>query len=126
MKVLSILLALVNSIISGLILLSCVSFKYLHLEALVRISGRLGTALLVILVGALTYRDGVRPLHPAVLLVAGMMLVLLGTGSAVWGVHLSLVSGDLKKAVILYGGSLVAQGIVSIWGLAEPGVATMG
>jgi hypothetical protein len=125
MKVLSILLALVNSIISGLILLSCVSFKYLHLEALVRISGRLGTALLVILVGALTYRDGVRPLHPAVLLVAGMMLVLLGTGSAVWGVHLSLVSGDLKKAVILYGGSLVAQGIVSIWGLAEPGISAM-
>ena len=125
MKVLSILFALVNSILSGLVLLSCVSLKYLHLDALVRISGRVGTALLVILVGALTFRDGVRPLHPVILLVGGMLLVLLGTGSAVWGVHLSLVSGDLKKAVILYGGSLVVQGIASIGGLGEsalPGI----
>jgi hypothetical protein len=124
MKVLSILMAMVNTLLSGLILLSCVSFKYLHLDALVRISGRLATALLVILVGALTYRDGVRPLHPAVLLIGGMMLILLGTGSAVWGIHLSLVSGDLKKAVILYGGSLVVQGNGSIWGLAEPALPT--
>ena len=122
MKVISILFALVNSILSSLVLLSCVSVKYLHLDALVRISGRVGTALLVILVGALTFRDGVRPLPPAILLVGGMLLVLLGTGSAVWGVHLSLVSGDLKKAVILYGGSLVMQGIVSIGGLGEPSV----
>jgi len=125
MKVLSILFALVNSILSALVLLSCVSVKYLHLDALVRIAGRVGTALLVILVGALTFRDGVRPLHPAILLVGGMLLVLLGTGSAVWGVHLSLVSGDLKKAVILYGGSLVVQGVVSIGGLGESALPNM-
>ncbi len=125
MKAISILLAMVNTILSGLVLLSCVSVKYLHLEALVRITGRLGTATLVILIGLLTFRDGVRPLHPAAMLVGGMLLVLLGTGSAVWGVHLSLVSGDLKKAVILYGGSLVVQGIVSIGGLAEPAVPVM-
>lgn len=123
MKVLSILFALVNSVLSALVLLSCVSLKYLHLEALVRISGRLGTALVVILVGILTFRDGVRPLPPAVLLIGGMLLVLLGTASAVWGVHLSLESGDLKKAVILYGGSLVTQGIVSIGGLGDLGTS---
>ena len=122
MKVISILFALVNSLISGLILLSCVSHKYMHIEALMRVSGRVGTALLVMLIGTLTYRDATRPLHPALLLVGGVLLILLGTGSAVWGVHLSLVSGDLKKAVILYGGSLVVQGIVSIAGLAETGV----
>jgi len=46
--------------------------------------------------------------------------VLLGTGSAMWGLHLTLVSGDVKNVMILFGGSLVLQGIASIVGLQEP------
>jgi hypothetical protein len=36
-----------------------------------------------------------------------------------WGLHLSIVSGDVKNVMILFGGSLVLQGIASIVGLQE-------
>jgi hypothetical protein len=51
------------------------------------------------------------------MLMAGLLLVLLGTGSAMWGLHLSILSGDVKNVMILFGGSLVLQGIASIVGL---------
>jgi hypothetical protein len=52
------------------------------------------------------------------MLVAGLLLILLGASSAMWGVHLSIISGDVKNVMILFGGSLVLQGIASVVGLA--------
>jgi hypothetical protein len=36
-----------------------------------------------------------------------------------WGLHLTLISGDIKNVLILFGGSLVLQGIATIVGLQE-------
>jgi hypothetical protein len=36
-----------------------------------------------------------------------------------WGLHLTIISGDVKNVMILFGGSLVVQGIASIVGLQE-------
>jgi hypothetical protein len=53
------------------------------------------------------------------MLMAGLILILLGVSSAMWGVHLSIISGDAKNVMILFGGSLVLQGIASVVGLAQ-------
>ena len=119
MKVLAFLLSVMNSSVSGLILISCMSKYNLHWAALEHISGRLLTGSLVILIGLLTILDGLRPLRPEKLLVAGLLLFLLGATCTLWGLHLTLLSGDLKKAFILYGGSLAIQGIATIWGAYE-------
>jgi len=119
MNVLSILLALVNSLMAGLILLSCISVSNLRWDGLGWLAVRVAAGALVILTGILTFRDGVRPIGPGKMLLAGLLLVLLGTGSAMWGLHLTLVSGDVKNVMILFGGSLVLQGISSIVGLQE-------
>lgn len=119
MKVLSILLALVNSLMAGLVLLSCISVSNLRWEEIGWLAARVATGMLVILAGILTFRDGVQPVTPGKMLLAGLLLVLLGTGSAMWGLHLSIVSGDIKNMMILFGGSLVLQGIASILGLQE-------
>lgn len=119
MKVLSFLLSMLNSLISGLILLSCVSKNNLGWEAFGRISGRVFTGIIVILISFMTFRDGVRPLRPEKILIAGLILILLGASCTLWGVHLSIISGDLKKAFLLYGGSLVVQGIASIGSVYE-------
>jgi len=34
-------------------------------------------------------------------------------------VHLSIISGDVKNVMILFGGSMVLQGIASVVGLAQ-------
>ena len=121
MKVLSILLALVNSLIAGLVLLSCISVSNLQWDGLGWLAIRVVTGTAVILTGALTFRDGTQGVGPEKMLAAGLLLVLLGTGSAMWGLHLSLVSGDVKNVMILFGGSLVLQGIASIVGLQASG-----
>ena len=121
MKVLSILLALVNSLVAGVVLLSCVSIGNLNWDGLGWLAVRIGVGIAVIIIGALTFRDGAQPIGPGVMLVAGLMLILLGTGSAMWGLHLSIISGDIKNAMILFGGSLVLQGISSVTGLRETG-----
>jgi hypothetical protein len=121
MKVISILLALVNSLIAGIVLLSCISVSNLSWDGIGWLSARVGTGLIVILVGVLTFRDGVQSISAGLMLMAGLSLVLLGASSAMWGVHLSIVSGDVKNVMILFGGSQVLQGIASIVGLQETG-----
>jgi hypothetical protein len=121
MKVLSILLALVNSLVAGLVLLSCISVSNLNWDGLGWLAVRVATGVLVILTGILTFRDGVQPVGPGKMLMAGLALLLLGTGRVMWGLHLSIVSGDVKNVMILFGGGLVLQGIASIVGLQESG-----
>ena len=79
----------------------------------------MATGILVILVGILIFRDGVQSIVLGVMLMASLLLILLGAGTAMWGIHLSLVSGDVKNVPILFGGSLVLQGIASVVGLAQ-------
>jgi hypothetical protein len=121
MKVLSILLALINSLVAGLVLLSCISVSNLSWDGIGWLAARVGTGVLVILAGMLTFRDGVQNISPGRMLVTGLLLILLGTSSAMWGLHLSIISGDVKNVMILFGGSLVLQGIASIVGLQETG-----
>jgi hypothetical protein len=118
-KVLSILLALINSLMAGLVLLSCISVSNLRWDGLGWLAARVVIGILVILAGLLTFRDGIQPVGQGKLLLAGLLLVLSGTGSAMWGLHLSIVSGDIKNVMILFGGSLVLQGIASIVGMQE-------
>jgi len=119
MKVLSILLALVNSLAAGLVLLSCVSVSNLSWEGLGWLAARVATGALVILTGVLTFRDAAQPIGLGKMLMAGLILILLGVSSTMWGVHLSIISGDVKNVMILFGGSLVLQGIASVVGLAQ-------
>ena len=125
MKILSILLALVNSLVAGLVLLSCLSVSNLSRDGLGWLATRVATGMLVILAGILTFRDGTRGVAPGKMLITGLTLVLLGTGSAMWGLHLSIISGDIKNVMILFGGSLVLQGIASVAGLREAGEMTV-
>ena len=125
MKVISILLALVNSLVAGLVLLSCVSVSSLQWDGLAWLAARVGAGALVILAGALTFVDGTQSIVPGKMLVAGLGLIMLGVSSAMWGLHLTLVSGDVKNVMILFGGSLVLQGIASIVGLQESGGMTV-
>ena len=119
MKVLSILLALVNALMAGLILLSCISLSNLNWDGLGWLVVRITTGMLVILIGVLTLRDGMQPVHPGKILASGLALVLFGMASIMWGLHLTLISGDVKNVMILFGGSLVLQGVAAVVSLTD-------
>ena len=113
MKVISILLALINSLTGALLILSCISAG----EALGWIAFKTGAGILAIYFGILTFKDGIQPLSQSNVLMSGLILVIASISAVAWGIHWSIVSGDAKNAVLLFGGSLFAQGLTFILGI---------
>ncbi len=114
MKVISILLAFINSLIGGILLVSCVSTH----ETLMWMTMKSGTGILAIYFGVLTFKDGVAPVRPDRLLLNNTFLVIAGVAAVAWGIHWSIVSGDMKNTVLLVGSSLFMQGLTSVAGIA--------
>lgn len=113
MKVISILLAFINTLIGALMILSCVSAG----EALSWIAFKSGAGALAVYFGVLTFKDGVQPVNRNRMLLSGLFLVIVGVSALAWGIHWSIVSGDVKNTILLFGGSLFTQGLTSILGI---------
>ena len=113
MKVISILLAFINSLVGALLILSCVSAG----EALGWIAFKTGAGILAIYFGILTFKDCVQPISQNRLLLSELFLVIVGVSVLAWGIHWSIISGDMKNTILLFGGSLFIQGLTSILGM---------
>ena len=117
MQVISILLAFLNSLIGGLLILSCVSAG----ESLGWISFKSGAGMLAVYFGILTFKDSVQPIRQSRVLLNGVFLIVVGISAVAWGVHWSIISGDIKNTVLLFGGSLFIQGLTSVLGIESNG-----
>ena len=113
MKVISILLAFINSLVGALLILSCVSAG----EALGWIAFKTGAGILAIYFGILTFKDCVQPISQNRMLLSELFLVIVGVSVLAWGIHWSIISGDMKNTILLFGGSLFIQGLTSILGM---------
>lgn len=113
MKVISILLAFINSLIGVLLILSCVSAG----EAFGWITFKTGAGILAIYFGILTFKDSIQSVSQRRMLLNGLLLVIIGISALAWGIHWSIISGDMKNTILLFGGSLFAQGLTSIFGM---------
>jgi hypothetical protein len=123
MKTISILLALVNSLAASLVVAASLPAIQILRPAL-SLWGvtKVTASIAVITAGVLTWIAAGRTTpSPNLILVTGLFLVALGTASAVWTIHLALVSGAIKDHMFLYGGSLMAQGTACIWNLLPTG-----
>ena len=116
MKTISILLALVNSLFAGLLLTYTLSSSEIHTTDLIWSLIKSVVAVSVIVVGLLTWLIGVRAVNTGPLLVGGLYLVVLGAVTIVWTYHLAVLSGDMEYYMILFGGSLMTQGVASLVG----------
>lgn len=119
MKTISIFLALVNSLLAGLILAFSLSpTEMAQTEAWWSLT-KVTAASSVIFVGLLTWLGSARPLRAGLLALCSLFLVALGAATIVWTFHLALVSGDMEFYMIAYGGSLAVQGMTSLFGFAN-------
>jgi hypothetical protein len=113
MKVISILLAWINSLTGGLLILSCVSAN----ESLGWVVFKTITGFLAIVFGILTFKDSVQPIRQDRVLLGGLFLVIAGVSTFAWGIHWSLISGDMQNLLLLFGGSVFIQGLTSLLGM---------
>ena len=119
MKTISIFLALVNALLAGLILAFSLSPTELHEAEEWWSAVKIAAASGIILVGMITWLGSARTLSPGLLALCSLFLVALGAATGVWTFHLALVSGDMEYYMVVYGGSLIMQGMASLFGFNE-------
>ena len=118
MKTISIFLALVNSLLAGLILAFSLSpTEIVQTEAWWSLT-KVTAATSVIFLGMLTWFGSARTIRAGLMALCSVYLVALGAATIVWTFHLALVSGDMEYYMVLYGGSLAVQGMASLFGFA--------
>ena len=113
MKVISILLAFLNSLMGVLLILSCISAS----ETLGWVTTKTGAGILVLYFGILTFKDAVQPIRQSHMLLNGLFIVIVSISALAWGIHWSIVSGDMKNTILLFSSSLFVQGMASILGM---------
>jgi hypothetical protein len=118
MKTVSIFLALINALLAGLILAFSLSPTELSQAASWWSFTKMVAAASVILVGMFTWFGGARPISAGLMALSSLFLVALGAATIVWTFHLALVSGDMEFYMIIYGGSLILQGMACLFGFA--------
>ena len=119
MKTISIFLALVNSLLAGLILAFSLSPTEISQAAAWWSLTKIVAACSVILVGVFTWLGSARTISQGLASLCSLFLVALGAATIVWTFHLALVTGDIEFYMIVYGGSLIVQGMASLFGFAR-------
>ena len=121
MKTISIFLALINSLVAGLLIAFSLSGSEIRQAAAWWTVMKTLAAFSVIVIGALTWLASMRTVRPGLMSLGSLLLVALGTATIVWTLHLTLVTGDAEYYMLVYGGSLIVQGTSSLLGdLQEP------
>ena len=118
MKTISIFLALVNSLLAGLLIAASITGNELREAVAWWLLTKVIAALFVIAIGMLTFLGSIRSISTGVLPLGSLILVALGAATIVWTLHLALISGDMEYYMVVYGGSLMTQGMASLFGFA--------
>ena len=116
MKTISIFLALINSLLAGLLIVFSLSGSEIHQAAAWWLLTKVLIGLSIIVVGALTWIGSVRTIKPGLVALGSLFLVAIGAATVMWTLHLGLVTGDMEYYMFIYGGSLMVQGTASLFG----------
>lgn len=119
MKTVSLFLALINSMMAGLILAFSLSPTELHQTATWWSLTKIAAASPVMLIAIITWLGSARTASAGLMSLCSLFLVALGAATIVWTFHLALVTGDIESYMAIYGGSLIVQGMACLFGFAE-------
>jgi hypothetical protein len=116
MKTVSLFLALINSLLAGLLLMYNLSSSQFHWPSALWLLAESLAALSVILIGILTWLACMITKGTGPLLIGSLFLVVLGAVTIVWMVHLAVINGHMQYPMAVFGASLMTQGITSLMG----------
>jgi hypothetical protein len=119
MKTISIFLALINSLLAGLLITFLVTSVDFRVSATLWSAIRILIASSVIVVGLLTWINALGFIHPGLMALSSLFLVAIGAATVVWTFHRAQVSGDMEYYMILYGASLFMQGFSLLFGISQ-------
>lgn len=117
-KTISIFLALINSLLAGLLIAFSISSGELLQTATWWSIIKVAMSMTVILLGAATWLASMRGSTVGLVFMGGVFLLVLGAVTIVWTFHLAIMNGDMEYYMVVYGGSLMTQGMSSLVGFA--------
>ena len=119
MKTISIFLALINSLMAGLLLMFTLSHgEFRQVESWWLLT-KLLAGMSVIAIGILTWMGIIGLVKPSILALASIYLVAIGASTAVWTFHLAQMTSDMEYYMIVYGASLFVQGTTLLFGISQ-------
>lgn len=119
MKTISIFLALINSLLAGLLITFLLSSVDFRVSPTLWSAIRIAIAASIIIIGVLSWINALVPIHPGILALSSLFLVAAGAGTIVWTLIRAQSTGDMEYYMVIYGGSLFGQGCSLLFGLAE-------
>ena len=119
MKTLSIFLALINSLLAGLLISFLVTSVDFQISMKWWSIARILLALSVIAIGLLSWIAAIVPIKPGLLVLGSLFLVAIGPATVVWSFHRASVTGHMEYYMILYGASLFIQGVSLLFGISQ-------
>jgi hypothetical protein len=119
MKTISIFLSLINTLLAGVILMASLTGNEIREAAFLWLFTKVFAAMVIILIGVLTWLGNMFTIRPSLLTLSSLLLVALGAATMVWTFHLAFLSGDMEYYMVFYGGSLMMQGVASLFGLMD-------
>lgn len=119
MKVISIFLALINSLLAGLLITFLITSAGFPGSMAWWSVLRIMLALIIIFVGLFSWASMVVPVEPVVLALGSLFLVGIGPATMVWTFHKASLTGHMEYYMLIYGASLFVQGCSLLLGLAE-------
>lgn len=119
MKTVSIFLALINSLLAGLVIMYNLSVFRLYETGIFWLLVESLIDLSIILIGALTWFACMKAIHTGSVLISGLYLVVLGAVTIVWAYHLAVLCGTIEYTIAVFGGSIMIQGLSSLLGFSN-------
>ena len=118
MKILSGFLALINSLLAGLLITFLVTSMDFKVSMVWWSVFRILLALSVIVIGVLSWIEMGIPINPAPLVLGSLFLVAVGPATIVWTFHRASLTGHIQFHMMVYGASLLVQGVSLLLGLS--------
>src|SRR5262245_28095194 len=119
MKTISIFLALINSLLAGLLISFLVTSVDFEISKAWWSVARILLALSVIGIGVLTWLAAILPVKHGLIVLGSLFLVAIGPSTVVWTFHRASMTGDMEYYMLVYGGSLFVQGIALLFGISH-------
>ncbi len=119
MKVISIFLALINSLLAGLLITFLITSAGFPGSMAWWSVARILLALFIIFVSLFSWVSMIVPVQPVVLALGSLFLVGIGPAAMVWTFHKASLTGQMEYYMLIYGASLFVQGCCLLLGLSE-------
>jgi hypothetical protein len=119
MKIISIFLALINSLLAGLLITFLITSVDFQISMAWWSVFRILLAFSIIVIGVISWLAMIVPIRPVLLALGSLFLVGVGPATIVWAFHKASLTGHLEYYMFTYGASLFVQGCSLLLGLSE-------